>query len=73
LSAGNEVHVFTRFAGKRVVRLVDSEWSNAFSLLDTGSAFFQLSPGENTLRYDSAGNLDLLEVTILYKPQFLGV
>ena len=73
LSAGDEIHVFTHFAGKRVTRLSGTAWSNAFSLLDTGSTFFQLSPGENTLRYNAADNLDLLEVTILYRPQFLGV
>jgi hypothetical protein len=41
--------------------------------LDTGSAFFQLAAGVNTLRYDASVNMDLLEVSIYYRPQFLGV
>jgi len=47
--------------------------SNAFSLLDTSSVFLQLEPRRNLLRYNASENMDLLEVTILYRPKFLGV
>lgn len=73
MSAGDELRVYTHFAGKRVVSVNGSIITNAFSLLDTGSVFFQLAAGINTLRYDASVNMDLLEVSIYFKPQFLGV
>ena len=73
MSAGEELRVYTHFAGKRVVSVNGSTITNAFSLLDTGSAFFQLAAGVNTLRYDASVNMELLEVSIYYRPQFLGV
>ena len=73
MTAGEELHVHTHFAGKRVTRLVGQEESNAFSLLDTSSVFLQLSPGRNLLRYNAEANLDLLEVSIYYRPLYLGV
>jgi len=73
MSAGDELRVYTHFAGKRVVSVNGSIITNAFSLLDTGSVFFQLAAGINTLRYDASVNKDLLEVSIYFRPQFLGV
>jgi hypothetical protein len=73
MTAGEELHVHTHFAGKRVTRLVGQEESNAFSLLDTSSVFLQLAPGRNLLRYNAEANLDLLEVSIYYRPMYLGV
>lgn len=73
MSIGDELRVYTHFAGKRVVSVDGSTVTNAFSLLDTGSAFFQLAAGINTLRYDASVNMELLEVSIYYRPQFLGV
>ena len=73
MESGEELHVFTHFAGKKVTRVFVSEESNAFSLLDTSTVFLQLEPRRNLLRYNAAENMDLLEVTILYRPKFLGV
>lgn len=73
MSAGQEFHIYTHFAGKRVVSIVGTTQTNAFHLLDTGSTFLQLAAGRNTLRYDAALNMDLLEVSVYYRPQFLGV
>jgi len=73
MSAGQEIHIYTHFAGKRVISIIGTTESNAFLLLDVGSTFLQLSAGRNTLRYDASENIDLLEVTVLYRPQFLGV
>ena len=68
-----EIHVQTNFAGKRVLSLVGQNETNAFSFLDTGSTFLQLAPGRNTLRYGAAEYMDLLEVSIFYRPLYLGV
>ncbi len=73
MSAGDELRVYTHFAGKRVVSVNGTVITNVFSLLDTGSTFFQLTAGVNTLRYDASVNMELLEVSIYYRPQFLGV
>ena len=73
MQSGEEIHVFTHFAGKRVTKIIGTTESNAFSLLDVGSTFLQLTAGRNTLRYDAESNIDLLEVSIYYRPQFLGV
>ncbi|MBM7682688.1 hypothetical protein JOD43_002867 [Pullulanibacillus pueri] len=73
MSAGDELRVYTHFAGKRVIQVDGSTVTNAFSLLDTNSVFFQLAAGLNTLRYDASVNMELLEVSIYFRPQFLGV
>ena len=73
MAAGEELRVYTHFAGKRVVRQAGQTQSNAFSQLDTDSTFLQLGTGRNTLRYSAAENIDLLEVSIYYRPLFLGV
>lgn len=73
MEQGDEFHIYTHFAGKRVRSIIDATESNAFHLLDTGSNFFQLAPGINNLRYDASNNLELLDVSVYYRPQFLGV
>lgn len=73
MAAGQELRVFTHFAGKRVEKLVGTTVSNAFALIDPGSTFLQLAPGENTMKYDAAASLDLLEVSVLYRPLYIGV
>ena len=73
MESGEELYVYTHFAGKKVTRVLGSVETNAFSLLDTSSVFLQLEPRRNLLRYNAAENMDLLEVTILYRPKFLGV
>ncbi len=73
MTAGEEYHVYTHFAGKKVTRIQGTTTSNAFPLLDVDSTFIQLTAGRNSLRYNSADNMDLLEVSIFYRPQYLGV
>jgi len=73
MTSGEEFRIFTHFARKRVIRVMAGVESNAFPLLVSGSAFLQLSVGNNLLRYDAATNMDLLEVSIFYRPQYLGV
>ncbi len=72
MTAGQEIRVYTHFAGKRVEIRDGSGSSNAFALIDTGTTFLQLAPGKNVMKYDAAANLDLLEVTVVYRSLFLG-
>ena len=46
MTAGEEIHVFTHFAGKCVVRIANGVETNAFSLLDVASVFLQLDVGK---------------------------
>ena len=73
MTAGEELHAYTHFAGKKLVDIVGQTETNAFYLLDTGSTFLQLAAGRNILRYNATANMDLLECTVLYRPKFLGV
>jgi hypothetical protein len=73
MNAGEEFHVVTHFAGKSITHRAGTVENNAFSMLDVGSTFLQLAAGKNTLRYDAADFMDLLEVSIFYRPQYLGV
>jgi hypothetical protein len=70
---GEEYRVLTHFANKRVIHKMGTVENNAFPALDIGSTFLQLAAGRNTLRYDAGDNIDLLEVSIFYRPQYLGV
>jgi hypothetical protein len=71
MKAGQEIRVYTHFAGKRVVLREGTGSANAFALIDTGSTFLQLTPGKNVMKYDAAANLDLLEVTVIYRPLYI--
>lgn len=73
MANGEELRVKTYFAGKRVTSTLGGVTTNAFSCVDTGSVFLQLAPGRNLLRFSADENMELLEVTILYRPQYLGV
>jgi len=71
MASGDVIDVYTGFAGKRVTKTTGGTTTNAFPLLDTASTFLQLSTGTNTLRYDASDGLDNLEVTLLYRAQYL--
>lgn len=73
MASGEELHIYTHFAGKRVTSIIGTTENNAFSVLDIGSTFLQLAAGRNTLRYNAAANMDLLEVSLYYRQLFLGV
>lgn len=71
--SGEELRVYTHFAGKRAVRIYAGNESNALPYMDVDSSFIQLLPGDNTLWSSAADNYDLLEVNIFYRPLYLGV
>jgi hypothetical protein len=73
MTAGEEIHIFTHFAGKRVVSITGGSNMNAFSLLDVNSTFLQLDVGTNLLRYDALEGLYMLEVSIISSPAYAGV
>lgn len=72
MTQGENIKVYTHFARKKIIKTLNETQSNAFSLLSFDSTFFQLNPKKNTLRYDASNNMDLLEVNLYFRPQFLG-
>ena len=71
--AGEVLTVTTHFGAKKVESVLNGVTTNAFNYIDFGSTFLQLDVGDNLMRYDADTNLDNLEVSIYYTPQFLGV
>ena len=71
MTAGEVIRVYTHFAGKRVAQVAGGAETNAFQFMDTASTFFQLSPGRNTLRFNAATNMELLEVSLFFRPLYL--
>jgi hypothetical protein len=70
MSAGDEIQVYTHFAGKRVLSVDGSTITNAFSLLDTDSTFFQLQLVSNLVLMHR--HMEHLRSALL-PAQFLGV
>lgn len=62
------------YRGKRSVTLIrNGQKTNIFNLLDFSSTFFQLSPGDNLIKYDADTNVNNLEVAVNFTPRLLGV
>ncbi|MDQ7095940.1 phage tail family protein [Desulfosporosinus sp. PR] len=71
--AGEVLTITTHFGAKRVESVLNGVTTNAFNYIDLDSTFLQLDVGDNLFRYDADINLDNLEVSIYYTPQYLGV
>lgn len=73
LLAGDILTVETGYGVKRVTLHRNGEYINAFNTLDAGSAWLQMRPGDNFIRYDAAHNVDNIEVRIYYNSAYSGV
>lgn len=73
LQAGDKLVVDTTFGHKRVELIKNGVSTNVFNYIDLESTFLQLEPGDNLYRYDAESGIDNLEVSIYYKPQYVGV
>ena len=71
--AGEIITVKTYFGNKSVESSYNGVVSNAFNYIDFQSTFIQLSVGDNLIRYDADSNIENLEVSVYYIPQYLGV
>lgn len=71
--AGEIIKVNTNIGNKKVVNSLNGIETNILNLIDLSSAFLQLRPGDNLLRYDAEENLNNLEISIYYNPYYLGV
>lgn len=77
MSAGDVVTINTargqNAAQLTIYRAATGETGNAFSLLDTGSEFLQIAPGDNLIRYDAETGADALDVSITIDELYAGV
>ena len=73
MQTGDVIEVNTRYGEKGAKLLRDGAETNYFRYLDVDSTFMQLAIGDNNFRYDAAGGVDALEVSIFYNKEYLGV
>jgi hypothetical protein len=74
MTAGEVITIITGFGDKKIESYLNGVTSNAFMYVtDPNITFLQLDTGDNLFRYDADQNVDNLEVSIYYSPQFLGV
>ena len=74
IMAHERMIINTGFGSKAVV-IADNagQKRNAFHYIDLDSAFFQLAPGENRLRFRAEAGNDTATVTVRFKQLYLGV
>jgi len=73
LTAGQEIHITTGFANKKVTLIDGSTITNIFALIDIDTTFFSLKKGDNTLRYDADSGIDSLGCEVKFRVLYLGV
>lgn len=73
MEAGEIITLNTSFGAKKVESTLNGVTTNIFNYIDFSSTFLQLNTGDNLFRYNSDLNLDNLEVSIYFTPQYLGV
>lgn len=73
MHTGDVIEVNTKYGSKSATLIRDGVEIDYFRFIDVDSTFMQLAIGDNNLRYDAAGGVDSLEVSIFYNKEFLGV
>ena len=73
MQTGDVIEVFTGYGNKGATLTRKGVQSDYFRYIDVDSTFMQLEIGDNVFRYDAAGGVDLLEVSIFYNALYLGV
>ncbi|UII56716.1 phage tail family protein [Cytobacillus spongiae] len=73
MTAGEVITINTNKGKKRIESVVNGVTTIAFNTIDHNSKFMQLEVGDNLFRYDADTNVDNLEVSIYFSPQYIGV
>lgn len=74
--AGEKIIVNTNFGKKKILNVrngIETDILNYLDIVGGGDTFLQLDLGDNLFRYNADTNLDNLEVTIYFSPQYVGV
>lgn len=72
LQAGDKLIISTNFGSKKVELIRYNIAMNVFNYIDLNSTFLQLQVGDNVLKYDAESGIDNLEMSIYYKPLYIG-
>lgn len=73
MQTGDIIEVNTKYGSKGAKLVRNGVETDYFRFIDVDSTFMQLAIGDNNFRYDAAGGVNSLEVTIFYNKEFLGV
>lgn len=73
MQTGDTIEVNTKYGSKGATLIRDGEKTDYFRYVDVDSTFMQLAIGDNNFRYDAEGGVNLLEVSIFYNKEYLGV
>lgn len=73
MTAGEIITVNTQQGKKKLESSFNGVTTNIFNYMDYQSKFMQLEVGDNLFRYDADSNVESLEVSIYFTPQYLGV
>lgn len=73
MQTGDTIEVITKYGSKGATLIRDGEKTDYFRYVDVDSTFMQLAIGDNNFRYDAEGGVNLLEVSIFYNKEYLGV
>ena len=73
--AGEKISIDTNYSKKKIESNLNGVITNILNYIDLGGGdtFLQLDVGDNLFRYDADENLNNLEVSIYFNPQYLGV
>lgn len=72
LAAGDQLIISTGTGNETVKMRHTGLETNALNYIDIQSDFFQLSPGDNILRYGADAGIDELECAVYYTPRYAG-
>lgn len=74
LLAGEKLIINTAFGNKRVTLVdADNAETNAMHWIDLDSAFWQLRPGENRIKYNADAGVDKARVKVSWRNRYVGV
>lgn len=73
MQPGDVIEINTKYGSKGARLIRGDVETDYFRFIDVDSTFMQLAIGDNNFKYDAAGGVDSLEVTIFYNKEFLGV
>ncbi len=73
LQAGDILEIDTAYGKKRVTLARGGVKSNVFNLLDAGSAWMQMHPGDNFIRFAADEGDDNLDVRIYFASAYSGI
>lgn len=73
MQTGDTIEINTKYGSKGATLIRDGEKTDYFRHVDVDSTFMQLAIGDNNFRYDAEGGVNLLEVSIFYNKEYLGV